>query len=95
MYKWYVDIRWQEVTIRWKTAFWPSCLFILGQLLLTVITVGIYGPAAFLRLYQYFAGRTVLSDPSGEIGRLGFDGPIGRGFGLLWGQALLSLITAG
>jgi len=95
VYKWYVNVKWSEVTVRWQTSFWPSCGFILGQMLLTVISMGIYGPAAVLRIYRYFAGRTVFSRGDVERGRLEFDGMLGKGFGLLWGQGLLCLITLG
>ncbi|MGA2977903.1 MAG: DUF898 family protein [Spirochaetia bacterium] len=95
MYKWYANIRWNDVAIAWQTSFWPSCGFILGQMLLTVITAGIYWPAALLRMARYFAAKTVFSKGDAEIGRLGFEGDIGRGFGLLWGQTLLSIITLG
>jgi len=95
MYKWYVNIRWNDVTIAWKTSFWPSCWYILGQMLLTAITLGIYWPAAVLRLYRYVAAKTVLSKGDAEIGRLGFEGGMGKGFGLIWGQTLLSIITLG
>ncbi len=94
-YKWFVNVAWKDAVVRWKTTFWRSCLFILGQGLLSLVTAGIYGPAAFLRLYRYFVGRTVVERDGREIGRLGFDGSIARGFGLLWGQGLLSLVTAG
>jgi uncharacterized membrane protein YjgN (DUF898 family) len=94
-YKWYVNLAWKDVVMIWKTTFWRSCLFILGQVLLTLVTAGIYGPAAFLRLYRYFAGRTVIERDGRETGRLGFDGSIGKGFGLLWGQGLLCLVTVG
>jgi uncharacterized membrane protein YjgN (DUF898 family) len=93
VYKWYVNVRWNDVTITWKTSFWPSVGLILGQMVLTVITIGIYWPAAFLKIYRYFTAKTVLSRGETEIGRLGFEGA--RGFGLLWGQALLSIITLG
>jgi len=94
-YKWIVNIRWNDVTISWKTSFWPSCGYILGQMLLTLVTLFIYWPAAFLKIYGFFVERTVLSRGEQEIGRLGFDGGIGKGFGLIWGQALLSIITLG
>ena len=61
----------------------------------TLITVGIYWPAAALRLYAYFVGRTVFERSGQRIGRLGFEGKIGKGFGLIWGQGLLCLITLG
>ncbi len=93
--KWYVNIRWNDAVIRWRTRFWPSVGLILGQILLTIITAGIYGPAALLRLYRYFVGRTAIFEGENEVGRLGFDGSIGRGFGLIWGQTLLAIVTLG
>jgi uncharacterized membrane protein YjgN (DUF898 family) len=95
LYKWFVNVQWKDVTIAWKTSFWPSLGFLLGQLLLTLVTAGIYWPAACLRIYRYFAGKTALSRGEAEIGRLGFEGGIGKGFGLIWGQTLLCIITLG
>jgi len=95
MYKWMIDFQWNDLSIRWKTSFWPSCFFILGQVLLTLITVGIYWPAATLRLFRYFTNATTVARGEAELGHVVFEGGIGNGFGLLWGQALLSLITIG
>lgn len=94
-YRWLVNIRWKDVTLGWQTSFWPSCLFLFGQLFLTLVTAVIYWPAAVLRIYRYFMGKTVVTKPDGTISRLGFEGSIGAGFGLLWGQALLTIITVG
>jgi hypothetical protein len=95
VYRWYMNFLCAGVSVRWKTEFWPACLYIFGQLCLTIITVGIYWPAAFLRLYEYFAGQTVFEREGVEIGRLGFEGALGKGFGLLWGQTLLCIVTLG
>lgn len=95
IYRWYVNFSCGGATLSWKTSFWPSCFYILGQACLTIITLGIYWPAATLKLYSYFAERTVIEREGREEGRLGFEGPIGKGFGLLWGQALLCIITLG
>lgn len=94
-YKWYVDIRFKDLEIQWKTSLWPSCGYILEQVLLTIVTLGIYWPSAALRLYGYFIERTVLIRNGSIIGRLGFEGRIKQGFGLIWGQALLTLVTLG
>jgi len=94
-YKWYFDIQWKDTRITWKTEFWPSCLMITGQILLTIITVGIYWPALYIKCYRYFAARTVLETAGKETARLGFEGRAGSGFGLLWGQTLLSILTLG
>jgi uncharacterized membrane protein YjgN (DUF898 family) len=49
----------------------------------------------YARVQTHFTAKTVLSNPGSQIGSLGFDGSIGKGFGLIWGQSLLSLITLG
>ena len=95
VYRWYVDFESSGARIRWRTKFWPSCGFILGQICLTAITLGIYWPAAFLKIYKYFAERTVLESGDAELGRLYFEGKLGEGFLLLWGQCLLSIVTLG
>lgn len=95
VYRWYMDFESSGVRIRWKTGFGPSCGFILGQICVTAITLGIYWPAAFLRIYKYFAERTVLESGDAELGRLYFEGKLGKGFLLLWGQCLLSIVTLG
>ena len=59
------------------------------------MTVGVYWPAAALRLYKYFAERTVFERDGAELGRLSFEGGIGKGFGLFWGQSLLCIVTLG
>ena len=95
MYKWYINFGWKDFNVKWETQFWPSVGYILGQFALTVITAGIYWPAAALKLYRYFAGKTVIQQEDKTVGRLGFEGSIKKGFGLIWGQALLSIITIG
>ncbi len=93
VYKWMVDFSWKDVRVRWKTRFWPSFGFVLGQVLLCIITVMVYWPAAYLNLYRYFTARTVFSRGESEIGHMGFEGS--KGFGLLWGQFALCVITLG
>jgi uncharacterized membrane protein YjgN (DUF898 family) len=94
-YKWMVNIGWKNLTISWDTQFWPSCRFLLVQLLLSVVTLGIYWPAAIISVYRYFAGKTVIGENGSEKSRLGFEGKTGKGFALLWGQTLLTVITCG
>jgi Predicted membrane protein len=93
--RWYLNLGWKDLRVTLKARFWPSCGFIAGQILLTLITIGIYWPALCIRTYRYFAGQTILSAEGKERGRFGFDGRTGRGFGLLWGQTLLAIITLG
>ncbi len=96
VYQWYMNgLRYSNLRVKWSTEFWNSCLFMLGQLLLTVITAGIYWPAALIRAYRYFSGRTEVLDGDIVRARIGFDGQTARGFLLIWGQALLTIVTAG
>ncbi len=94
-YKWTVNFAWNGFTVSWDTRFWDSCGFILGQLCLTLITVGIAWPLAFVNVIRFFAGKTVVRENGTEKGRLGFECKRGKAFTLLWGQTLLVLITCG
>jgi uncharacterized membrane protein YjgN (DUF898 family) len=94
-YKWTVNFGWRDVTISWNTRFGPSCAFIAGQIALVVVTLGILWPVAVVNIVRYFAGKTVIRKNGTEAGRLGFDGTRGKGFTLLWGQTLLTIITLG
>lgn len=94
-YRWMVNIAWKETRITWATRFWPSIGFLLGQILLCCITFCVYFPAACVKIWRYFAIRTVLTVDGRETGRLAFDGTTGAGFKLIWCQVLLCLITLG
>jgi uncharacterized membrane protein YjgN (DUF898 family) len=96
-YRWlFTNLRCGEHAVHWNAELGPSVAFVWLQLLLSLVTAGIYGPAAAIRLYRYFAERSALAARDGPPwGRLSFVGSTRRGFGLLWGQALLTLVTAG
>jgi hypothetical protein len=96
VYRWFfTNLRYQEHAVAWRTDFWGSVAFVWVQGLLSIITVGIYAPAASVQVYRYFINRTVVEKDEQPFGRLAFEGKVGKGFGLLWGQGLLSVITAG
>ena len=94
-YKWFFNIKWKNAIITWNTEFWPSCFFIIKQILLTIVTLGIYWPAFTIKTCRYFANKTVLIQSNEQIAHFGFEGKTGIGFCLLWGQALLCIITLG
>lgn len=94
LYKWTVNFSWKNYHAYWKTSFWNSIFFMLGQLLLVVITLGIYIPAFMLSLLEYFVNRTVLDKEGQPYGRFDFKREPG-GFGFIWKQILLSLVTLG
>lgn len=95
LYKWYVHFEWKGQTIVWDTEFWPSVGVVAKEIALTVITLGIYWPAMAIKLYQYFLGKTVIRSEQTETGRFSFDGTAREGFGFLWGQVLLAIVTLG
>lgn len=94
IYKWMVDFRYKNYTIQWNTNFWDSCGKITLEMVLSIITIGIYVPLAWIRLYKYFVDKTSAS--SDEVNyRFGFDEDQLNDFLFLWGQLLLSIITLG
>jgi uncharacterized membrane protein YjgN (DUF898 family) len=94
LYKWFVNISWKNLRFYWKTEFWGSFFFLVGQLLLSLITLGIYLPAGILAIYKYFIDRTVIDKDGQPAGRFEFARERG-GFAFLWGQILLSIVTVG
>jgi uncharacterized membrane protein YjgN (DUF898 family) len=95
IYHWFVQFSWKDRVVRWTTKLLPSAALIVGQFLLTVVTLGVWWPCAALILYRYFAGRTVVEESGVVRVRFSFDGTLGEGFLLLWGQALLTLVSLG
>jgi uncharacterized membrane protein YjgN (DUF898 family) len=64
------------------------------EILLSLITAGIYMPLAQLRLYKYFTDRTT-AKANDRILRFGFDADQLNDFLFIWGQILLTIITLG
>jgi uncharacterized membrane protein YjgN (DUF898 family) len=96
IYHWFfTNLHYRDKTLSWNTRFWPSVSLIWVQMLLSVVTLGIYLPVAFIKVYGYLAGNTEIRVEEQRVGRLGFQGQTSRGFGLLWGQTLLTIITLG
>jgi len=94
VYKWTVDINYKDYHISWKTSFWNSIGKIAIEILLSIITVGIYLPLAQVRLYKYFAERTVAGSNETRS-RFGYDIDPLNDFLFIWGQTLLAIITLG
>ena len=93
-YKWMVNVKYKEYIIQWDTDFWSSCKAILFQVFLTIITIGIYYPLALVKMYKYFAEKTVaISDTRTK--KFGYDIENQEDFLFLWGQILLTIITLG
>jgi len=94
VYKWMVDVEYKNFNISWKTDFWSSCVKIAIEMILSIITVGIYVPLAYLRLYKYFTEKTFAESDERTIG-FGYDIDQLNDFLFIWGQLLLMIITLG
>ena len=94
VYKWMVDVEYKNFNISWKTDFWSSCGKIAIEMILSIITVGIYVPLAYLRLYKYFTEKTFAESDERTIG-FGYDIDQLNDFLFIWGQLLLMIITLG
>ncbi|MCW0481677.1 DUF898 family protein [Gaoshiqia sediminis] len=94
VYKWMVNVDYKGMKIAWQTDFWNACGNIALEIVLTMITFGIYMPLAMVRLYKYFSDRTVASS-SERILRFGYDADQLNDFLYLWGQILLTIVTLG
>ena len=93
-YKWCVNLSYKGYEIKWETEFWPTVQQILIQIGLSVITLGIYSPVALLRLFKYFAEKTVARKES-SMKKFGYELAAGDDFLFIWGQILLCIITLG
>jgi len=94
LYKWIVNIDYQGYKIRWETDLWESIRVIAIQVVLTIITVGIYFPLAYLKLFKYFSEKSVARSSDNNL-RFGYDIEPIDDFLLIWGQMLLAIITLG
>jgi uncharacterized membrane protein YjgN (DUF898 family) len=96
VYRWFFsNLTLGPQAVRWNTHFWPAVGFIFLQLILTLLSALVYWPGAYIRLYGYFVRRTVIAEGGNVRQVVGFDGPAGHGFLLIWGQTLLTLVTLG
>ncbi len=93
-YKWRVNFSYKGYSIQWETTFWSSAAKIALELFLSIITFGIYLPLASLKLYKYFAERTIAKSETSSK-KFGYDLESGSDFLFIWGQLLLGLITLG
>ena len=93
-YRWMINVQFKEYHIHWETEFWPSAGKIAVELLLTIITVGIYFPAAMVKLYDYFVGHTV-AESGADKKRFGYELETTADFGFIWIPMLLTIVTLG
>jgi hypothetical protein len=93
-YKWLVNVKYKDYRIQWNTDFWSSCKTIFVQVGLAVITIGIYYPLAMVKLYHYFAQKTIAVSEN-QTKKFGYDIEPQADFLFIWGQSLLTIFTLG
>lgn len=94
VYKWFVDVTFKKYHIQWETDFFPSIFKLFVEILMSVVTVGIYLPMAWLRLYDYFSEQTFARSEEATL-QFGFDYDAQKDFLYIWGQMLLTIVTLG
>lgn len=95
VYKWMVNIDFKKYTITWDTDFWKACGNILLQFILSILTLGIYSPLAYVKLYAYFTNKTVVKVDGEVMKKFGFEEDNVADFLFLWVQILFTIVTLG
>jgi len=93
-YKWKVDFKIKNYSIRWETSFWSSVGKIAMEIILSLITIGIYTPLATLKLYKFFSEQTIANSPSKTL-QFGYDIEPKDDFVFIWKELLLTIVTLG
>jgi uncharacterized membrane protein YjgN (DUF898 family) len=93
--KWMYNIRYNQYQIRWNTEAIPAIVKILQEVFLSIITLGIYAPAAHVRLYAYFVDKTKITGDDGTSYTLKTSLNTFEAWKTIWIQCLLTIITVG
>jgi len=92
--RWSMNFQHRDQYIYLNTHFAESGLVILRELGLTIITLGIYFPMMYLRLYAHFSERSVVAK-DGSYKTFGYDLEAGDDFVFIWIQTLMCIGTLG
>ena len=93
--QWFIDISYNNYYLKWNAKFINSCGVILREMLLTIITFGIYYPAAIAQLYDYFLPQCYFEKEGVKKYRINVELNVKELFLKTWGVFLLSVITLG
>lgn len=92
--RWSVDLSWNGRRILFRAPAGGGIGFIFGQMLLAVVTLGLYAPAMYIRIWRYTVSHIVSGERTVES-RLGMAPEIWKDYFYILGQFLLTIITAG
>lgn len=95
IFKWMIDFRYKDYLISLDTSFFAATGKIAIELLLAVVTFGLYFPLAYIRMYSYFADHTKSNIVGTKQITMGYDGDQLPDFLFIWGQIVLTVITLG
>lgn len=92
--RWYINMTYGRKRIMSSVQCGKAGWFIFGQVLLSGITLCLYLPMATIRIWRYYATRTVIGEDNIEK-ILGFSMTPKRDYFFILGQMLLTAITLG
>lgn len=91
--RWLVNMSCGEERIVATVPIGRTMMYIMGQMMFTILTLGLYTPMMELRLLKYFAETVEVGEEHPR--RMGMSLRSWRDWGYVWGQALLVVITLG
>ena len=97
VYNWYINFEFagKKITFRADQKC-KTILFLLGQSLLVILTLGLYTPFYIVALYKFYVTRIDIKDDNNSITHsLGCDLKCGADSLYIFGQTLLTIITLG
>ncbi len=94
-YKWMMQVTYKGYHMGWNTNWVVAIPKILQEIFLSVITVGIYFPIAFAKLFDYFINRTQFSKDGMVTHSLRVKLDYFTVWKVTWVQLLLTIVTLG
>lgn len=91
--RWMVNQSCGEERIVSRLHVGKTTMYVMAQLLLTILTLGLYTPMMELRLLKYFAETVEVGEEHPR--RMGMSLRSWRDWGYVWGQLLLVIVTLG
>ncbi len=93
--KWMIDYQWRDLRLQLAANQNAAMNTIMLQLFLSFISLGIYLPAAMIKLYRFIIENVDVRKEGRRVRKLGFTGSVSEGFVLIWKQILLTVVTLG
>ena len=95
VYRWMIDFSYGNSRIVLKVSIPVTMLFMFIQIVLCILTAGLFVPIAVVLIYRYIVGNMRLASEAGEESAFGYQGRVGYDCLYVYGLALLTVITAG